>query len=150
MGVVYACMAYAVFKHNSHRFFILIAAGALVYLLTDQLAASVVKKYFERLRPCNDKTVDARLLLNNCGAGFSFVSAHAANVFGSVSFLFFSKAVNRLVVAFLVVWAVAVSFSQIYVGVHYPADIIGGALLGVMIAFTITALLKNIESGASN
>jgi len=77
-----------------------------------------------------------------CGTGYSFPSSHAANHFGLAVFLilvFFHK--WRLILPIGLFWAFSVSFAQIYVGVHFPLDIMGGALLGSMIGYIMSAIL---------
>ncbi|TAL41866.1 MAG: phosphatase PAP2 family protein [Chitinophagaceae bacterium] len=103
--------------------------------MTDIISSRVFKEVFERLRPCQDPDfyTYVRLLVNRCSAGYSFTSSHAANHFGMATFFFFTA--RHLIgkwawLAFF--WAAAISYAQIYVGVHYPFDVLGGALLGVV------------------
>lgn len=107
---------------------------ALTVTLCDQLSSGFIKPLAERVRPCNDSSMTELRLLVSCGSGFSFTSSHAANHFGAAIFLsslFWRKSI--LVTGVLLAWASAVSWAQVYVGVHYPLDIAGGALLGTMI-----------------
>ncbi len=116
----------------------------LVYLgitiiLCDQISSSYVKPFFERLRPCNEPFFRDQInLLVNCGKGYSFTSSHATNHFGVAMFLgvFFLQKTKWVLVAGIL-WAFAVSYSQVYVGVHYPLDIVGGAMLGGCIGFLL-------------
>lgn len=108
--------------------------------LTDMTGTYVFKHGFERLRPCNDPDFadHVRLLLKHCAGGYSFTSNHAANHFGMAAFFFvtFRHLLKKWVWVGLV-WAAIIAYAQVYVGVHYPLDVICGALLGL--AFGITA-----------
>ena len=104
-------------------------------VLADTIGHRVFKEGFERLRPCADPdfSMYVRLLVKRCSGGYSFTSNHAANHFGLASFVvltFRSFFRNWVYVAYL--WAFFVAYAQIYVGVHYPTDILGGALLGIL------------------
>lgn len=115
------------------------------FAATDQLSSSVIKPAVGRLRPCNDAEIKNEVILrvHACGAGKSFTSTHAANTFGFAAMLTLLFAKRKRWIAWLAfVWAFAVSFAQIYVGLHYPSDILGGALLGVLCSITIFALAK--------
>jgi membrane-associated phospholipid phosphatase len=110
-----------------------IAAAAVTVLLTDQLSASLIKPFFERLRPCNEPAISAQVrLLVKCGRGFSFVSSHAANHFG-IAALFAVYFKNKYLYILLFAWASSIAFSQVYVGVHYPFDVLIGSVLGAAI-----------------
>lgn len=114
--------------------------------LTDQISSSVFKPFFHRLRPCNDPALvgKTRLLLDQCAGGFSFTSSHAANHFGIAMFIFMTWGlIQKKYTRFFFVWAGVIAFAQIYVGVHYPLDIIGGTIIGLISGFTISkAYLK--------
>ena len=114
--------------------------------LTDQISSSVFKPYFHRLRPCNDPALfgKTRLLLEQCAGGFSFTSSHAANHFGIAMFIFMTwGGTQKKYTRFFFVWAGVIAFAQIYVGVHYPLDIIGGTIIGLISGFTMAkAYLK--------
>ncbi len=114
--------------------------------LTDQISSSVFKPFFHRLRPCNDPALfgKTRLLLEQCAGGFSFTSSHAANHFGIAMFIFMTWGVTqKKYTRFFFVWAGIIAFAQIYVGVHYPLDIVGGTIIGLISGFTMAkAYLK--------
>ncbi len=114
--------------------------------LTDQISSSVFKPYFHRLRPCNDPALfgKTRLLLEQCAGGFSFTSSHAANHFGIAMFIFMTWGITqKKYTRFFFVWAGIIAFAQIYVGVHYPLDIVGGTIIGLISGFTMAkAYLK--------
>ena len=103
--------------------------------LTDQISSSVFKPFFHRLRPCNDPSLfgKTRLLLDHCSGGFSFTSSHAANHFGLAMFIFITWGMTQQrYTKFFFVWAGIIAFAQVYVGVHYPLDIIGGTIIGLV------------------
>lgn len=98
------------------------------------IGTNVFKYGFARIRPCNNPEMFEYLrLLVVCPSGYGFTSNHAANHFGMATFLFITFRhlfKNWMLLAFF--WAAAICYAQIYVGVHYPTDIIGGAMLGIL------------------
>jgi undecaprenyl-diphosphatase len=107
--------------------------------LTDMVGTNVFKYNFLRTRPCNNPDLSEQLrLLVLCPSGYGFTSNHAANHFGMATFLFFTFRhlfKKWMWLAFL--WAGSICYAQVYVGVHYPGDVIAGALLGLIFgAFT--------------
>lgn len=113
--------------------------------LTDMIGTNVFKHAFERWRPCNDPdfSTHVRLLLKQCAGGYSFTSNHAANHFGMATFFFitFRHLLKKwALIAF--VWAAAICYAQVYVGVHYPSDVLVGALLGIAFGITTGTLFN--------
>lgn len=107
----------------------------ITFALTDFISAGVFKPIFERLRPCNDPNIMglARNIVG-CGSGYSFVSSHAANHFGMAIIIgsIFKQKWPWVKSAFII-WASVICYAQVYVGVHYPLDVLFGALLGFAI-----------------
>lgn len=105
--------------------------------LADFTSSSVVKKNVQRLRPCNDPAMrDVVIRRVSCGSGYSFTSSHAANHFAAAVFL--SMVLGGRVPqarAVLLAWAASVALAQVYVGVHYPGDVLGGAVLGALLGW---------------
>lgn len=102
---------------------------------TDMISSHVFKPWIGRLRPCNDMDMASNIhfLANYCGQNGSFTSSHAANHFGMATFLFITlQAVLGKWCFLFLLWATAICYSQIYVGVHFPLDVVGGALLGIL------------------
>jgi undecaprenyl-diphosphatase len=117
--------------------------------LTDMLSSKLVKEYFERLRPCADPDFFqyVRLLVNRCSGGYSFTSSHATNHFGMAAFMFFTlRPVIKKWVWLAFVWAILICYAQVYVGVHYPFDVLGGALPGFLLG-RIMAVFFNKRFG---
>jgi undecaprenyl-diphosphatase len=122
---------------------IMILFLGLTFGCTDFISSSLIKPTVQRLRPCNDPEIksDVKNLID-CGSGYSFPSSHASNHFGLAVFLivlFFSK--WKLILPMGLLWAASISFAQVYVGVHYPIDILAGAMLGGMIGFIMGKIL---------
>ena len=108
--------------------------------MTDIVSSRIFKEGFDRLRPCNDPNFFSNVrLLVRCPAGFSFTSSHAANHFGMAVYISLTlrRVLGRWIwITFL--WAGIISYAQIYVGVHYPSDILGGAALGIFFGLLIS------------
>lgn len=108
---------------------------------TDMIGARVFKEMIQRPRPCQDAAFSSqvRLLLHHCSGSYSFVSNHAANHFGMATFAFLTfRKLYRKWMYLAFVWALFVGYAQVYVGVHYPLDVVGGALLGAIVG-SVTA-----------
>ncbi len=111
--------------------------------LTDQVSSSIFKPLFHRLRPCNDPALlgKTRLLLDHCSGGFSFTSSHAANHFGLAMFIFITwGTAQQKITKYFFVWAGVIAYAQMYVGVHYPLDILGGTIIGLLAGYAMSIM----------
>ncbi|HMW65514.1 MAG TPA: phosphatase PAP2 family protein [Chitinophagaceae bacterium] len=113
--------------------------------ITDLTGNYLFKHTIERLRPCSDPdfSVHVRLLVNHCSGGYSFISNHAANHFGMALFFYisFRNVLGRWVWT-AILWAAAIAYAQVYVGVHYPIDVLAGAVWGSLIGITTGRLFN--------
>lgn len=121
-------------------------AGLLVtVLLTDQISSHILKPYVNRMRPCHDIYLadNIRLLLRYCSDSRSFTSSHATNHFGLAFFIYFTmKPYFKKWGYLFFAWAATISYGQVYIGVHYPMDVICGALLGSTIGYSISVFFN--------
>ena len=117
--------------------FYLIFVIALMITITDQ-GANLFKDSFQRLRPCYNESIkdSLRLVKENCGGKYSFFSAHASNSFSLAIFfgLLFKNRI-RYIILITIVYASLISYSRIYLGVHFPIDIIIGSSFGLFVGF---------------
>ena len=134
----YALLVFFLYKKFGKNIFWVLLIIALTITLADQFASSFMKPLVARLRPCNVYKVH---LLVGCGE-FGFISSHAANTF-ALAFLIANFFKKNWIFFGMFLWASIVSYSRIYVGVHYPADLFFGALSGVFFAFFILKIFQN-------
>ena len=120
---------------------------ALLITASDQLSVKMFKEVFHRLRPCrNEEIMDLVYIVNGyCAGKYSFVSSHAANSFALAAFTSLILK-NRAYSWFIYSWAAVVSYSRIYLGVHYPGDVLGGAVLGIVVGLLVYWLYKYVGS----
>lgn len=132
---------------------------ALTIAAADQFASGFMKPTCKRLRPCHEPALSGQvhLVTPNCGGKYGFISSHAANTFALAWFLsllakkeFFSTTTQRNksyagLVFLLFFWAFVVSYSRIYVGVHYPLDVFFGALSGCLFAHLLVQIAKKMK-----
>jgi undecaprenyl-diphosphatase len=125
------------FKWQSIMILLLVA---LLITVSDQLSVKAFKYVFERPRPCHIPELQTLIHLptGNCGGAFGFVSSHAVNSFALAGFLFLLLRRRFKWIGYIVfTYAVFVSYSRIYIGVHYPGDVIVGGLVGMMVSVAI-------------
>jgi membrane-associated phospholipid phosphatase len=141
--LAYIAIAYFAYVRYGIKVLWLGVIAAVMILLSDQISSSLIKPFFHRLRPCNMPDINGRLVIEHCGSGYSFVSSHAANHFALATFLsFIAIKKNWIPVAYL--WAISIAFSQVYVGLHFPADVAAGGLLGILLGFIAGLVAKRI------
>lgn len=132
-------------KYNFKRVGVLCLAIFLIILISDQLA-NLSKYIFERPRPCNEDFMKyGRFIAKRCGK-YGFYSAHASTTFAlSVFFIKALKDHYPKIKYWLLIWAVILTYSRIYIGVHYPSDIIVGCIIGVFIGMMMASLANQIK-----
>jgi len=132
-----AIIAYIIYKYKN-KSIILLLSIALLIALADQTSVHLFKDVFQRLRPCHNPQLQdiVHLVNNKCGGKYGFVSSHATNVFSISLFLSFIFK-NKFFTIGIFFWAIIISYSRIYLGVHYPLDVIGGAALGSILAYIV-------------
>lgn len=143
--LVFLIISYALFlikTGNRKRALGLIGVSFVIFAISDLTAYRVIKPWVERLRPCNPSYfldgvhtfLQGANFLQGMKDSYSFPSNHAANAFGVA--VFWALLYRRLWMIFVIPAAV-IAYSRVYVGVHYPLDILGGALLGTVIAYAV-------------
>lgn len=140
---LYVYLLWYLYKSEKVDIVALLIAIVFSITLSDQLSSTVLKNWVMRLRPCNDPSLAGLIHTVNgyCGGMYSFVSSHAANSFSLVAFILtILKGRKWAFRYYFLFWAILHSYSRIYLGVHYPGDIICGALLGLLVGFFVAKL----------
>ncbi|WP_439488408.1 phosphatase PAP2 family protein [Algoriphagus sp.] len=143
---LYALIIFFIYKSDPKNSWWVFGGIALTILIADQVTSGLMKPYFERLRPCHDERwTDLVYNFRRCGGLFGFASSHAANTFGFAVFINLKMKGKLRFLPWLFLWAAVVSYSRIYLGVHYPLDILVGALVGALgglLSWLIIVFLK--------
>ena len=151
--IIYFSLLFAVFKRYGRTRALNVFLLAVILIFMVDQTTNLSKFFFGRLRPCYDEEISllSRLVTSHCGGKFSFFSAHASNSFALATFfsIIFKKIkILRIVIVFL---AILIAYSRIYIGVHYPLDVIIGALFGVFFSITyIYFINKNLKNKLFN
>ena len=144
----YGFLVYLLYRHYGlKKAAILTLLIIITFGLANTLSVEAFKNVFQRPRPCDNPDFDGLIHLVNdhCGGKWGFVSSHASNVFGLATMVFFflSKRIKYIGIG-IFLWAGLISYSRIYLGVHYPLDIIGGGILGVSIGLLVFGISKKL------
>jgi undecaprenyl-diphosphatase len=135
-----AILIYLGYKYKKKFWIILLFVIAAV-AMADQFSVQLFKNIFHRLRPCHEPSLEGMVRLVNgvCGGLYGFVSSHASNSFNValLSMMFIRK---RWYTISILLWASVIGYSRIYLGVHYPGDVICGAMLGSLIGWGVYKL----------
>lgn len=130
---MYLMIAYMMIKQYKMRGVLMLVLVGMVITMCDQTASGILKDAVQRLRPSHEPSLAGLVHLSKAGPGgkYGFVSSHAANVFGLATYLYFVLGPQFKVLKYwLFTWAVLVSYSRIYNGVHYPGDVIVASFIG--------------------
>ncbi|HZW62560.1 MAG TPA: phosphatase PAP2 family protein [Flavobacteriaceae bacterium] len=129
----YAFLLYLLFKNLTRKQFILMVfLIAFMVTFTDQIT-NLFKMNFERLRPCHNESINQlmRIVRPGCGGRFGFFSGHASNSMAVAVFAgLMLKNKYRYAIYLLMLWSFGMAYSRVYIGVHYPLDILCGMLFG--------------------
>ena len=126
-------------KKRTKILFHLIIAIAILITISDQ-TSNLFKDSFQRLRPCYNELISdsLRLVKDSCGGRYGFFSAHASNSFSlAIFFGLLLRSSNRLLILLFAIYAFLISYSRIYLGVHYPIDILVGTIFGTINAIVL-------------
>ena len=143
---LYLAVLFVVVRKWKRESIWLVVALVLCIVISDQISSGLIKELVQRPRPSRAAELQGMVHLVNgyTGGKFGFVSSHAANAVGFAlltSLLFRNKAYSSVIF----VWAIFTAYSRIYLGVHYPLDILGGCLVGVMAAFVCFLAIKKLR-----
>jgi len=121
-----------------------IVTFAMTAVVGDLFSSHLIKEFVFRFRPCQDPSMtdQVRVLVNYCPTSSSFTSSHACNHFALAVFIFFTLRQTGKWVWLAFLWAFCISYAQVYVGVHYPLDVLCGALLGCTIGYGMQAFFR--------
>ena len=139
-------LVYILIKNNSFKdFLLLFFSFLLVVVFTDVISSGICKPFFERWRPTNDPELMylVDVVDNIRGKDYGFTSSHAANSFGIATFMLLLVK-NRALTISLIFWASMNAFTRMYLGVHYPGDILAGTLIGVTVGWGLYRLYRYI------
>jgi undecaprenyl-diphosphatase len=137
-----AILFYLGFKYK-RRFLIIVPFILIAVTLADQVSVQLFKNIFMRLRPCHEPSLAGmvHLVKGECGGLYGFVSSHASNSFNValLSLMFIKK---RWYTISIITWALVIGYSRIYLGVHYPGDVICGSMVGAFIGWGVYKLYE--------
>ena len=139
---LYAFLLYQLYRSYKQRTWGILLSIGLLILMTDQFTTGLMKPLFERLRPSHEPSLHGlvHLVDGYVGGNYGFASSHAANTFGVAMFLSCLLRREKPWIKWLFLWAAFVSYTRIYLGLHYPGDIIVGALVGVLFGWLVFKL----------
>jgi undecaprenyl-diphosphatase len=145
---LYAVLLSGFYRYYKLKGFLIVVLFVVLNVFaTDQGSVQLFKEQFMRLRPCHVEALqeNMRLVKDSCGGQYGFISSHASNTFGLA--LFAGLALRRKLpwlIYLLVAWAAMVSYSRVYLGVHYPTDILAGGVFGAICGTLLHTILVRL------
>ncbi len=139
-------LSWLIFNLSLRQWLLTFVFIALAIFASDTISSELIKKQVKRVRPCSELTLDPPAIQRvHCGGGYSFTSSHATNHFCLAAFMVmvFGGYMKRWKHLWWL-WAAVVALAQVYVGVHYPLDVIFGGLVGIIIGWSTGVLCRHM------
>ncbi len=145
---LYAFLLYLIIKNFRKETWMVLVAIAITIVLADQITSTVMKPFFARLRPSHEPGLEGLVHIVNHykGRKYGFASSHAANTFGIATLMWLLLKSYRPWIALLFLWALLVGYTRVYLGVHYPGDILAGELVGFLCALAVYFLFTSLRN----
>ncbi|GAB3509767.1 phosphatase PAP2 family protein [Spirosoma knui] len=143
-------IGWLIYQYKKQALWMVLTLAAAV-AISDQTASALLKPLTLRLRPCHEPALQ-RLIhpVLECGGQYGFASSHAANTFALATGLWLLIGKQHPWVKWVYLWAVLVAYSRIYVGAHYPLDILAGAGIGTLAALLCVWIFQRLQTRSSN
>ena len=135
----YLFLVYLMVREYKWKTLLVLLFVAIAITVSDQVSVHAFKNVFQRLRPCHNP--DLALVIHtvgSCGGQFGFISSHAANSFAVAAFVAgILGGRYKWIVWVMFAWAALIAYSRVYLGVHYPGDVLAGAAVGWLIGWVV-------------
>ena len=142
---LYVFFAYLRYKNHSKKSFLYILLFFVLGIIASDQIANIFKGGFQRLRPCHDPSLKGLIRVVKCGGQYGFYSAHASNAFFTAVFLMrLLGSKIKYFTPWVLVWAIVVAYSRIYLGMHFPGDILFGAFMGILLGIFFSFLALKV------
>lgn len=147
---LYAILLILIIKQFRKSTWLPVLIIVVIIVVSDQLSVHLFKNVFQRLRPCQAPELEGLVHTINgkCGGQFGFISSHASNTFALATFIIgiLHKHTAKILIWIMVIWAFLNAYSRVYLGVHYPGDVLVGALFGSSVSFIFLKVYHYLQA----